>query len=496
MIETQTNMTKGLPIDTSSSHVQVKDEIHSGAEATERTALLRSSANPSLVSKQKTIKPPPPTTTTAGGEADELQLNHPQAQTATPLLAFFSLGAASDISWNAIYMSVAYFESLEGKSVISHLGLAQNLPWLAVMVLMLMWPSATDNVRSAFLTISLTHVYMLALCVLFPVLVFENLEVPSIALYVLVALNGITTGLSQSYVAACAGMFSRYSLTRGATSYQLMGAAFGISVPTLIQLFLIPKMRQANTDTQSYDITLFSIKIVFPCAAGILLCSLVSLWYLWRHRVTRAARIKGMRECRSECCNEPEPQLTKNLKLTLLRSRQLIGAFLGEVIVAAIMSYTCAATPFIKPVRPTAFWSRNLDTVCLIAFSISGFIGRAIPEQAAKIGCFSRVLSSGMTMVLLITTQFIFLAGVIAYFDHENEWFHFITSWDFDNAIIIAWYGLGSMFSGVSIVSLSRYAQEQCRHSHVLPCVITSQLVWISIQFGSVVGIGLSFFNS
>lgn len=51
------------------------------------------------------------------------------------MAAFFLLGTASDLAWNCIYMSVVYFEAILGKNVISDLGLAQNIPWLFVMLL-------------------------------------------------------------------------------------------------------------------------------------------------------------------------------------------------------------------------------------------------------------------------------------------------------------------------------------------------------------------------
>jgi hypothetical protein len=54
-------------------------------------------------------------------------------------------------------------------------------------------------------------------------------------LFVLVAFNGACTGLSQAFVAQMAGIFSRYSFTAGATAWQLMGASFGIALPTFIQ---------------------------------------------------------------------------------------------------------------------------------------------------------------------------------------------------------------------------------------------------------------------
>jgi hypothetical protein len=81
----------------------------------------------------------------------------PKSPSRPILLAFFALGAASDLSWNAMYMrsrlrvaaakprrtrgshpsgaacSVAYFEGILGQHVVAHLGLAQNLPWLGVM---------------------------------------------------------------------------------------------------------------------------------------------------------------------------------------------------------------------------------------------------------------------------------------------------------------------------------------------------------------------------
>ena len=91
-------------------------------------------------------------------------------------------------------MSVVYFEAILGKSVISDLGLAQNLPWLAVMLLVYVlqpcthatkltaWirtlssskhPSTTLKVNSVLAT----HMFMLGLCVLFPVLVALDITV-------------------------------------------------------------------------------------------------------------------------------------------------------------------------------------------------------------------------------------------------------------------------------------------------------------------------------
>ncbi|EGD81669.1 hypothetical protein PTSG_02383 [Salpingoeca rosetta] len=400
-------------------------------------------------------------------------------------------------SWNAIYMSVAYFETIEGKAVISRLGLAQNIPWLLTMIVMVCWPQATDSARGALYTIFVTHVYMLALCILFPVLVFKGVQVSSVVLYVLVAVNGVTTGLSQSFVAACSALFSRYPSCRGTTSYQLMGAAFGISTPTMIQLFLIPRMLKAKSSTQSYNITLFSIEVVFPCAAAMLVLSLAALLYVVRHAIFRAAEEEGITNCCATCETAAQRAVQQQPppRLTARRLWPVIVTVGAEVIISAVMSFACATSPHLTPIDDTAFWSRNLDTVALISFSISSFIGRAIPEQTSGVKWLNRMFRAPATLVLLVLSQIVFLAGVVAYVQCQHTCFYFITSWDKNNAIIVTWYALGAVLSGAGIVALSRYAQESCRKSHVLACSTVGQLIWLGLQVGSVIGIAVSLLN-
>lgn len=59
---------------------------------------------------------------------------------------------------------------------------------------------------------------------------------PAWALYVLITINGLCTGLSQGFVASLAGLFAKRSFYRGTVAYQLVGAGFGMALPTFIQV--------------------------------------------------------------------------------------------------------------------------------------------------------------------------------------------------------------------------------------------------------------------
>lgn len=107
----------------------------------------------------------------------------------------------------------------------------------------------------------------------------------------------------------------------------------------------------------------------------------------------------------------------------------------------------------------------------------------------------ARMFLATPTMAVLVITQVVFLAGVAAYVHWRKQAFAFLESWDDNNSIILAWYAVGAIFSGTAIVGLSRYIQHRCRQSHVLPCSTVGQLVWLSLQLGSVAGIATSLAN-
>lgn len=76
-------------------------------------------------------------------------------------------------------MSVAYFEKTLGHSVLSSLGLAQNFPWLISMgALCLRTRNDYQPPMQVYgWVISLTHLYMFGMCLLFPIVVYNHFSV-------------------------------------------------------------------------------------------------------------------------------------------------------------------------------------------------------------------------------------------------------------------------------------------------------------------------------
>eukprot|EP00913_Durusdinium_trenchii_P008443 g7928.t1 len=122
----------------------------------------------------------------------------------------------------------------------------------------------------------------------------------------------------------------------------------------------------------------------------------------------------------------------------------ILWCAVGQVFSLTLTTFLLALSPHVPPCESTEsaiFWERYLATVLVATHTVANFLGR-------------------------ITVS--------------GQW-----------SIIVA-YGLMSFTGGLAAMLLSQKAQSLCGHDHRIPCPIVSQITWIAIQLGGLIGVAFS----
>lgn len=397
-------------------------------------------------------------------------------------MSFFFLGAATTIAWDSIYMSVAYFEQFLGKKVLSVLSLFYSLPLFVAMIICLGLKTQL-SIGTMALLIKLCSAYMLGLCVLIPVIVWMGLGMSAVTLCLLVTVCGVSTGVMQSMVASVSGIFSQFSLESGASGAALKGTGGAILIPMAVQISFIPVALKGVSTINA------SVMVVFPLACCILAASYAALRVLsgsvtW----SLAARdLQGAMTCMGENHNPADCTLGRAPSFSQQRFLLVKWCAVGQVVSLTVTAFALVLTPHIAPCRSdsAAFWQQYLATILIATHTVANFGGRA-----AVGGGRSMRPPSMPLLVSLVLGRLLFIPCIVGYVRGDMRWLLPRDPW---NLGITATYFLMSFSGGVAAMLLSMKAQSLCDHSHRVPCPIVSQITWIAIQLGGLVGVATSY---
>jgi len=148
------------------------------------------------------------------------------------------------------------------------------------------------------------------------------------------------------------------------------------------------------------------------------------------------------------------------------RFKFLIVACSMELVTSGLSSYACALTPSVPSNNANTFWTTYLTTVLLIGFSLSSFLGRALPMWLTSLGPrWERYFRSSGLVWTLMLLRIAMVGTFVAYIYQHRAFDDSINHWDTSNSMVVLWFTLSSLLGGVHTVILSIYANNQCGHS-------------------------------
>ncbi|CAK9029457.1 unnamed protein product [Durusdinium trenchii] len=397
-------------------------------------------------------------------------------------ISFFVLGAATTITWDSIYMSVSYFQQFLGKQVLSVLSLCFSLPLFLAMLGCLCLKRQLP-VHLMALLVRLCIAYMLGFSLLILLAGFCDIDMPVYLLCSLVGLCGISSGLMQSMVASVSGLFSQFSLQCGASGAALKGTGGAILVPMAVQISFLPAALAGLATVN------MSLMLVFVLSTAILSCSLAALRTLSRSSTWALAseHIGAASGCLEECRNPVDNTLGRAPSFSRERLLLVKWCAVGQVFSLTLTTFLLALSPHVPPCESTEsaiFWERYLATVLVATHTVANFLGRITVS-----GQWCRRPAPVGVLVFVVLIRLLFIPCILGY---THGHLHWLLPEDPRNLSIIVAYGLMSFTGGLAAMLLSQKAQSLCGHDHRIPCPIVSQITWIAIQLGGLIGVAFS----
>lgn len=424
---------------------------------------------------------------------------------ATILACFFAIGAGSTVTFNSVIMAVAYFKELLGDGVLAKLALAHNITLLATMGSLIILLPRLPRLR--ILRMCMRCAFALAAIVNLVVLHATALRRPlsSSVLLASIGLNGAAVGLAQGLGASLGGLFDPYSLAAGCGGMQLSGAGFGVLLPTLLQLAMLPfEARMAGGELKDAA----RLGALVSCGMGALVC-LVALGCVemlprtrvWREvdAINAADPLRPPRPPPSApACRNPEvDSIGKCIAVgsnAVLRTRlkQLSGVMAAQLLNEFSFVALLLAAPALPAANSTrAFVGEFLPTILLIVANIGSFSGR-IGATVASLGNPAAAKLLGRRCRALLLAALTLCTPAIAALAHAYGRSAHATN----HAVAAEWialaFALAATVSGFALVSLGQLSQRLCNHSWETPCELTAQFIWLSINMGALGGTVLS----
>lgn len=413
---------------------------------------------------------------------------------------FFLLGAGSCVTFNSIIMAVAYFKKYLGAGFLAKVAFAHNLPLLLVMGGLIL--GAKRNPPLWLYATSLRGAIAFSLC--FVVSIFwkalKEESVSASVLLPLVAVNGAATGLIQSLGASLSGLFDPYSFARGAGSMQLSGASFGVFLPTLTQLALVP-LEVRCTDRESSE-RLARIGALTSCLLATVVCFLA----YWGVGILQASKVWCAVLSQAELNgSEPRPPMgslacrnpsvdtigkcfyTRSFAFVRTRVHLLRVVIVSQVVIEfSFVSLILYASHL--HVKGGHFWEQFLATILLIVSNCGNFLGR-IGGTTLGLGekrgtdLFGKV-GRGVVLVVLVVAAPVPWAASRLYAQFLDQGvLHAL-----EPTTVVLVFIVATVLSGLSLISLSQLSQSLCGYSMDTPCEITAQLVWLAVTVGALTG--------
>jgi len=420
---------------------------------------------------------------------------------------FFAIGAGSTVTFSTLMMSISYFREILGDGVLAKLALAHNGALIVTMGSLILVPRSPGlgthlrAIRGSFLLAAALNVLVLHAAV-------SKHPLPASLLLTCVALNGSAAGLAQGLGASLGGLFDPISFVRGCGCMQLSGAAFGVLVPTITQLVLLPiTARSGNApgpelaaNAARYGVIASTTVAALVAAAGLLGINLLSSTRIF-------AEVDAT--CRADPSLPPRPPAgslaCQNGEVLTLGQCVAIGS--GALIYTRMMQLRAVmAAQFVNeftfvamvltaaaiPSRGSEFMRASLPQILLVAVNICGFAGR-IAATAAALGEPPAAKVLGQHVRALLLSALVLCAPCFAGLAHFYGRKVGASALEPVGAEMVALvFALVSTLSGFTMVSLGQLSQRLCDHSRETPCELTAQLIWLSVNAGALGGTVLS----
>lgn len=381
-------------------------------------------------------------------------------------LCFFWMGSGSVVTYNALVMAVAHFRLNDngfGPKVLTQFALWHNILLLFTMLVVFFWPKKPSVKQHVVLLLAAFGFGVAFNAALLASFAFRSAP-PAWALYATVAVNGAATGVACSIGASLSGIFETYSFSRGPGVSQLRGVAFGIAVPTAVQLCTLPLVAVTSLETQTTLAAALSAgAALIMCGGAIASTANVAAsrdsFFEARaqeedyHPAAEQQHLDTIGECVS--CGQKEFVKERMRKVAPMALAQFLNTF---ALVAMLL---------LSPKLPTTshFWQAYMPTLAIASNNIFGYFGRRVVlgAPASRRAVYSYALCSPAGLVAIAT---------------------YTSSWKV-NPILI--YSVVALFSGRATVVFSQKAQEACGHSHEWVCPIVAQINFIGIESGALV---------
>lgn len=275
------------------------------------------------------------------------------------ICCFFG-GLAPLISWNTIYVSEGYFGIYFGDAFLSIVGLCQNVPSLAALVLLIVLNKSglTDKYLAYFPSSFACVVLQTAglLCIVAIIAVGqENLSdvVYQVAVYAVVVGNGLTTGIGSGRLFSLAAEFPAR-----ASAMMIAGAAAGALIPTAYNIVFL----WVPSPTNLYIVFSLSV-LTLLLAMGVLV--------LWRKSSSWAIAIDGAVDHEQPLPEKAHPDW------------EMLGPFFKQVLPLALgcfgtMTISLSLLSIVGVVPLANSTHANLSFWLIAVYNVGDLVGRQL----------------------------------------------------------------------------------------------------------------------
>jgi|EP00927_Polykrikos_kofoidii_P038370 hypothetical protein len=370
---------------------------------------------------------------------------------AIPML-FMIIGLASSVLWNQLMLSVGYLVELFGDSSLASAASAQNVFCAVAMGVFTLFPKLSLGFRVQACV--LANIVMMIVGSSLSWGSFEKAHNQAHFLAA-VSLNGICTGIAQNMAASISGSYP------GGAGALLLGESLAPAVTVVIHVLV------STLGLSTPAATAVSLCI----AQFVLLAAVVCLFRLRSISPTEPAK-----DTLVACCDGGDA----TEELAMKRLAELMGNSLVAFLACFMWCFVLCSSPYIADglCSGDANCKAQLPTTMLGMANIAAVGGRALGMIRTK--------STTTRIRLLFQTL---LQGVAGF---ALVWFCVKGSGE---AAVMFPFVIGitvsvslTVYSNVLLMWNDQNAQASCCHSGMAPCALTTQLLWLAIQTGSIGG--------
>jgi len=360
------------------------------------------------------------------------------------------IGLASSVLWNQLMLCVTVLTGLFGKPALARAATAQNALCALAMVLLTFGQRLVPqmDVRSRLTLCAASFVVMLGLGMALASMLHDA-DAPEHIFLTLVALNGLCTGMAQNLAASLSTMFE------GASGALL----FGESMSPLVAVAIAAC---AESLGQVASLTLL-------LAEGFVLGALLAI--AW---VARAKAAAPSASSAGQClCEGGEAR-----EYVLHRFSQLLGNTAVAFFACCIWVFLLCSSPFISEGLCRGSACSNLPSRMI-----------SVANVAATLGRFLGLKVNGRSWLPALVLESLMLLGFGMLVIFASA-FAELPAMSFQAALAVALCISGglTLWSNFLLMRNDHSAQSTCGHSVLLPCHVTTEIMWLSIQVGSITG--------